>query len=213
MPMRNMLRPVPTSLFIVALLFTGCGSSTHVVQSWHDPAVQVTDGAYNKVLVIGLVKDESTRRIAEDRMASFMNGHGKASYTYLGPDVEAINDAGMNERMRKDGIDGVIIMRLMDQTKEQTYVAGSTYPSYYSNPWGYYGHSYGYYSTPGYVRTDVRYTVETNLYSTKRDGLMWTSTTSTVNPTDLGTTVDEIMQAVYDRMKRDGFVVAAPVAK
>ena len=81
------------------------------------------------------------------------------------------------------------------------------------SPWGYYGHSYGYYSTPGYVRTDVRYTVETNLYSTKRDGLMWTSTTSTVNPTDLGTTVDEIMQAVYDRMKRDGFVVAAPVAK
>ena len=149
---------------LVAL--SGCGSSTSILRSWHDPAVTVTDGAYNKVLVIGLIKDEATRRASEDRMAAFMNGHGVVSYAYLGADVETINEEGMNARMVMDGIDAVLIMRLLDRTKEQTYVPGTVYPTYYRDPWSYYGYSYSAYHSPGYVQTDITYTVETNLYGT-----------------------------------------------
>ncbi len=194
--------------FLLPLLFLlSCSSSTKVVQSWREPSVTVEEGAYNKVLVIALLKDEATRRIAEDRMESMMNGHGKVSYSYLGPDPEAINDTGMNEKMRKDGIDGVLVMRLVDRTREQTIVPGTVYPAYYRSAWGMYGYSYGYYSTPGYVRTDLEYHVETNLYSTKREGLIWTSTTNTLNPETLDGAVHDIMQAVYERMKKDGLVV------
>ena len=206
------MRPI-TQLIVLAIvlsLFSACGSGTKVIQSWHDPAVTVSQGSYNKVLVIGLIKDESTRRIAEDRMVKFLNGRGVTSYTYLGPDVERINAEGMNDRMIQDGIDGVLIMRLVDRKQEQTYVPGTVYPSYYGSPYGYYGYAYPMYSSPGYVRTDETYYVETNLYLTKREGLIWTSTTSSFNPTNLATTVDGIMEEVYWRMKKDGFVVAAP---
>ncbi|MCB0794196.1 MAG: hypothetical protein KDB88_05620 [Flavobacteriales bacterium] len=189
------------------LLLIACGSNTHIVQSWRDPNVTIVDGSYNKVLVICLIKDEGTRRVGEDRMAMFMNGRGVESYRYLGPDVDAINDASTGERMRKDGIDGVVIMRLVDRTKEQTYVPGASYPAYYASPYGYYGYAYPMYATPGYVRTDVNYFVETNLYSTKKEGLIWTSTTSTLNPTDLGNSVEEVMQVVYDKMIAEGFIV------
>ncbi|MFN3874818.1 MAG: hypothetical protein ACK4L7_02760 [Flavobacteriales bacterium] len=200
--------------FVAALsLLAACAPSTKVVQSWREPSVTITEGAYNKVLVIGLIKDEATRRSAEDRMAALMKGHGVASYSYLGPDPEVINEPAMNQRMRNDGIDGVLIMRLLDRSREQTIVPGSVYPTYYYNPWSMYGYSYGFYSTPGYVRVDDRYVVETNLYSTKREGLIWSSTTSTLNPANLDDMVSEVMQVVYQRMKQDGFVVGPAAGK
>lgn len=197
-------------LLIAILFLVSCGSGTRVVQSWHDPAVTVVDGDYDKVLVIALIKDESTRRVAEDHMVKFMNGHGIPSYSYLGMDQDRINDAGMSRKMQNDNIDGVMIMRLANKQTQQTYVPGTTTMGYYGGAWGYYGYAYPIYSTPGYVQTDQIYYVETNLYSPKREGPVWTSQTSTVNPTDLGATVDEIMEAVFWRMKRDGFVVSKP---
>ncbi len=187
-----------------------CSPSTRVVHSWRDPEVTVVDGSYNKVLVICLLKNEATRRVGEDHMVSFMNGHGVASYTIFGDNLEKINEEGMNQKMIEKGVDAVIIMRLMDMSKEQTYVPGSTYPSYYGSPYGYYGYSYGYYSTPGYVSTTTTYTVETNVYSTRRNKLIWSATTNTVDPTELGRTMDDLMQVLWVRMRGDGFIVSAP---
>ncbi len=206
MPATN--RILPLALFL--LMLHGCAPGTQIVTSWRDTDVTIQDGSYNKVLVICLLKDETTRRTGEDHMVRFMNGHGVASYRYLGGDLQAINGAGMNERMVADGIDGVVIMRLVDQNKEQTYVPGTTYPAYYASPWGYYGHGFGYYSTPGYITTTTTYTVETNVYSTRRNGLIWTGTTTTVDPSSLEGTVDDVMQVVYDRMIRDGLIVKTP---
>jgi hypothetical protein len=197
---------------LITLGLAGCSPSTRIVQSWRDPEVTVVDGTYNKVLVISLLKDETTRRIGEDHMVAFMNGHGIASYTIFGDQLEKINEEGMNQKMIDKGVDAVMIMRLVDRQKEQTYVPGSTYPSYYGSPYGYYGYSYGYYSTPGYVSTTTTYTVETNVYSTRRNKLIWSGTTTTVDPTDLGRSVDDVMQALWDRMQRDGFIVSAPPA-
>lgn len=199
----------PLALLLLALL-AGCGPSTHIVTSWSDPNVKVVDGSYNKVLVVCLLKDESTRRVGEDRMVTFLNGHGVASYTIFGDQLEKINEQGMNEKMIASGVDAVMIMRLVDKNKESVYVPGSAYPAYYGSPYGYYGYSYGYYSTPGYVSTTTTYIVETAVYSTRRNALIWTGTTSTVDPTSLTASVDEIMQVVYDRMRKDGLIVNAP---
>ena len=57
------------------------------------------------------------------------------------------------------------------------------------------------YSTPGYVRTDATYYVETNLYSTGSDGRDLDQHHQHLQPHPLETTVDGIMQAVYWQMK------------
>ncbi len=194
-------------------LFVSCGGSTRLVTSWRDPSVTVVEGSLNKILFIALLKDEATRRSAEDHLCTLVKSDGISSYRYLANDVDAINAPGMNDKMIADGIDGVVIMRLVDQTKEQTYVPGSAYPSYYGSPYGFYGYAAPMYYDPGYVRTDVTYTVETNMYSTKLGKLVWTGTTSTVNPTEFGTTLTEIMEAIHFKMVREGFLTTAPKAK
>ncbi|MBL7982564.1 MAG: hypothetical protein JNL52_12230 [Flavobacteriales bacterium] len=190
----------------VAALFIGCGSSTRLVTSWRDPSVSVEEGSLNKVLFVALLKDEATRRAAEDELVARSKAQGVASYAYFGSNVEAINAPGMNDRMINDGIDGVVIMRLVDLTKEQTYVPGTAYPAYYASPYGYYGYAAPMYYNPGYVRTDVTYTIETNIYGTKQGKLVWTGTTSTVNPSDLSTTVREIMEEIHWKMVKEGFL-------
>ncbi|MFN6117921.1 MAG: hypothetical protein ACK46C_18880 [Flavobacteriales bacterium] len=190
----------------IAALFTSCGGSTRLVTSWRDPAVTVQEGSLNKVLFIALLKDEATRRAAEDQLVGLAKSTGVASYNYFGNNIEAINAPGMNDQMIRDGFDGVVIMRLVDLTKEQTYVPGTTYPSYYGSPYGYYGYAAPMYYDPGYVRTDVTYTVETNIYSTKLGKLVWTGTTNTVNPRDLGTSVREIVEQIHWKMVKEGFL-------
>ena len=192
-----------------AVLFIACGSSTRIVTSWRDPSVVIEEGSLNKVLFIALIKDEATRRAAEDELSRLSKANGIASYRYLGPDIEGINAPGMNDKMIADGIDGVVIMRLLDRSKEQTYVPGSAYPAYYASPYGYYGYAAPMFYDPGYVRTDITYTVETNVYSTRMGKLVWTGTTSTVNPTDLIQTVDEIVEAIHFKMVKEGFLTPA----
>jgi hypothetical protein len=189
-----------------AALFIGCGSSTRLVTSWRDPSVSIEEGSLKKVLFVALLKDEATRRAAEDELVARSKAQGVASYTYFGNNIEAINAPGMNDQMIKDGIDGVVILRLVDLTKEQTYVPGTAYPSYYASPYGYYGYAAPMYYDPGYVRTDVTYTIETNIYGTKQGKLVWTGTTSTVNPSDLSTTVREIMEEIHWKMVKEGFL-------
>jgi hypothetical protein len=195
------MRRSPLPLLLVPILLTACGSSTKITQSWRDPAVSYEAGSVKKMLIIALMRDETTRRQTEDELTAQFRGKGVASYGYLGP-LDAELDI---ERLRNDGFDAVMIMRLADVTQEQTYVPGS-YPAYYGSPYGYYGHAYPMYADPGYVRTDMNYRVESNFYSVESQKLVWSGITSTMNPTDLSTAISEIVTAIREKMEREGFL-------
>ena len=204
--MRSPFRPFH---LLFCLLLLGCGSSTRIVQSWRDPEVSVQQGSVKKILVIAMVRDEATRRIAEDELSAQFQGRGISSYGYLGPLPQQIETGPFVERLRNDGFDAMMIMRLVDVTKEQTYVPGS-YPTYYASPYGYYGHAYPLYSDPGYVRTDMSYRVETNFYSVAREKLVWSGVTTSLNPDDISLTLAEIMRAIKEKMVHEGFLTPAP---
>ena len=210
----NMKAPSFTRAFtgIALLTVAACGSSTKVVQSWKAPGAAVEGGAYNKVLVIALIKDEATRRIAEDRMGKFMKGHALTSYSYLGTDGNALHTDGLNEKMKKDGIDGVLIVRLVDVKTDSTYVPSVNNAGYEGGMGdegavGFYDYAYPMYSSAGYVEADHTYVVETKLFSPEKKLPLWTCITTTLNPTDISSSVDDIMAAVYAKMKQDGFLI------
>ncbi len=191
------------------LILAACGSSTRITQSWRDPAVSYEAGQVKKMLIIALMRDETTRRQIEDELVAQFRGKGVSSYGYIGVLPQQIEVEPFVQRLHDDGFDAVMIMRLADVTQEQTYVPGS-YPSYYGSPWGYYGHAYPMYADPGYIRTDMTYRVETNFYSVASQKLVWSAVTSTMNPDNLSTTVTEIVTAIREKMEREGFLRTAP---
>ncbi|MDQ6469627.1 hypothetical protein RB619_03145 [Flavobacterium sp. LHD-80] len=201
-------------LLITILSLSGCGSNTSIVNSWRDPDITVAQEEFKKVLVVALVKDEASRRITENRIAS-SNPVFKTSYQYLTV-TDQLNKEQKLKILQDENFDGVVTMRLVSKEKETNYVPGTYTGMYYggfdgmyTGMYGYgFGNWYGMYSPnfydPGYYQETTSYMVETNIFSLKQNKLIWTGTTESQYVTDLGQTVDAIMQAVVKEMRKDG---------
>jgi hypothetical protein len=193
---RALIAPV---LFV--LILASCGPSTKISKSWMDPSVSAaTWQPFKKVLVLGLVKEEGTRRIIEDKLAAQFPGRAVQSYSYLSA-ADTV-DADVEAKLIKDGFDGVVLMRLANVDQSTSYVPGTTYGGFY----GYRGYGYGMYGTQGYYQEDKTYNVETNFYSLKPPKLLWSGTTASMNPTKLSSTLDDIIMALKDEFKQKGLL-------
>jgi hypothetical protein len=202
-------------ILLAAIILSGCGSNTSIVSSWRDPKITVAQEHFKKVLVVALVKDEASRRTAENRIAA-SNEIFKTSYQYLNESTSQLTKEQKLKILQDENFDGVITMRLVSTEKETNYVPGTYTGMYYggfdgmyTNVYGYgFGNWYGMYSPsfydPGYYQETTSYMVETNIFSLKENKLIWTGTTKSEYVTDLGQTVDAIMQAVVAEMKKDG---------
>ncbi|TRX42969.1 hypothetical protein [Flavobacterium restrictum] len=203
-------------LVIVSCIFmASCGSNTAIVNSWRDPDTTIANQEFKKVLVVALVKDEATRRTTENRIAS-SNPIFHSSYSFLnGTNLDLTKEQKI-KILNDENFDGVVTMRLVSTEKETSYVPGTNTSLYYGGMGGMYSGMYGYgfgnwygmYSSnfynSGYYQETTYYLVETNIFSLKENKLIWTGTTKSSNITDIGTTVDAIMQAVVGEMKKDG---------
>jgi len=171
-----------------------------------EPGATVTQGSPNKTLVIGIVKDETSRRVIEDQLVKRLNGKAVASYTMLTLDLlKEASEATLKQKLTEGQFTHVLMMRLADVEKETSYVPGTT-TAYYGGYGRYYGYGASFYSSPGYYTTDKNYFIETTVYTINPDKLVWTGTTKTVNPTKIEKTVNEIADVVSDKMKKDGFL-------
>lgn len=191
---------------VVSITLFSCSTPTKIIKSWHEPESKFDASAANKILIIALVKDETSRRIIEDQLVKRIGTNASSSYRMIPPDM--LTDASeekLSEKLKQDKYAYVLVMRLADVEKETSYVQGTT-TAYYGGYGRYYHYGASMYSTPGYYTTDKNYFVETTAYSVNPDKLVWTGTTKTVNPTKLEKVVTEIADVVSDKMRSDGFL-------
>ncbi len=189
---------IPISL--IGFMFA-CGPSTKLEKSWADPSFNTaTTKPFAKVLIIAPLKDAASQRSAEDKIAKQLKqGVGVQSYTYLTP--ADTNKNAVDQKVLKDGFDGIITMQLKEVEKSTSYVQGSSYGHYGYR--GYYG--YGSYS-PGYYTEDKTFMVETNLFSIRENKLLWSGTTSSLNPTSFEKTMDQIIYTIKYELQKKGFL-------
>jgi len=198
---------IPLSL--IGLMFA-CGPSTKLEKSWADPAFNANMQPFAKVLVIAPLRDENSQRIAEDKIVSKLKKGvtGVQSYQYLQPSDTAI--ATVESKLVKDGFDGIILMRLTTVEKSMTYNPGTSYGGYYGGYYGYRGYGYGgYYGagySPGYYSEDKTFLVETNFYRISDRKLLWSGTTSTLNPTSLDKSLDQIIYTIKYELQKKGIL-------
>ncbi len=198
-------------IFIAAifgiLTISSC-SSTKIISTWREPNKEISLQKLKKVLVVALFQDETSRRKAEDQMVGYFYGKGVASYDYLDKSISEKNEDVIREKIKKDGFDGALTMRLLDVDKENVYSRGnmSMYPPYYNNFSSYYFRNWGYYANPDYYLTTKIYTVETNVFSIKEDKIIWTGITKTTDPSGVVKMTEEIGKAVFNEMVKQGFI-------
>ena len=199
--MKNLL----LSLLVICTIYS-CGPSTKIEKSWVQPGARVAPDPQNKVMVIALVKDETSRRVIEDELVKRIKTPAVASYQFLTTEmIKAASDEALNNMITKENFTHILLMRLADIEKETSYVPGTT-TGYYGGYGMYYGYGAAMYSTPGYYTTDKNYFIETTIYSVSPNKLLWTGTTKTVNPSKVNKAVNEIADVVVAKMKQDGFL-------
>jgi hypothetical protein len=162
----------------------------------------------NKVLVVAFLRDEASRRVAEEQMAALLKGKAIPSYAYFGEEIKSLNETAVRELLQRDDFDGAVVMRLVDVSKEVNYTPGNTntYPFYFKTFGGYYRRGWNYYSTPERYYTTRSYSVETNVYSMKQDKLIWSGLTETTDPGGVDKLVAEISTTICKKMMDEGFI-------
>ena len=206
--MKKYLLLFPALLSTLAFL-NGCGPSTRIVNSWRDPDVVVHTNELHKFVVAALLKNESVRRETDDKMASLNPGKAVPSYKIFGSTQIKESDEYYMNKLKQEGYDGVVILRITKVDKDSRYVPGS-YPAYYGSWQGYYGVAWGGYYDPGYYTTDKTFYVEVNVYSLPRDKLVWTGVTATINPSSGNELFNAVINSVQQKMKDEGFLVTGP---
>ena len=198
-----MIRITFLSLFLLSLV--ACGPSTHIVDSWRDPNVVIDTADVHQFVVGALLKNPAIRRQVEDDMAARFPGKAVQSYKELGEAELKEDEEVYNQKLKRDGFDGVVLMRLVDVNNSTRYVPGNIQP-YYRSWRGYWRYSWTGFYDAGYYTTDKAYDVEITVYSLKRNKLIWTANTTTINPPDRGELFTSVSKVVLARMKKEGFL-------
>jgi hypothetical protein len=171
------------------LFLAGC-SSTTVTGSWKNPDFT---GTVHKIYIVGIAKQDTTRRIFEDEFSRNLEGYGAtgiSSYRDL-PDPQQATKESIAERVAKNGADSVLMTRMIGKRTEEVVTPGRI-TSYNTGP--YYGYPYPYYRQWGNYY-DQRYetiyepatvtqyqvvTIEANLYEARTGELIWSAQLDTV---------------------------------
>ena len=170
------------SLFVIAflLLFTSC-ASTKLTGSWKDDQYS---GTIKKVLVIGMSKKSTVKRLFEMEFARQFKALGidAVSGFRVLPSEFKLDKAVLVAKVKELNIDAVLITRLIDKKTIETYYPGGVYASthgYYNDMHDFYGRSYDYIFVPGRRYEQEILHLETNLYDTGTEKLIWSALSKT----------------------------------
>jgi hypothetical protein len=205
------------ALAAAGLLLASC-SSTYLNSSWKDPAYT---GKVKNVYIIGIAKQDTTRRVFEDefdRQLAAFGITGQSSYRDM-PNSEEIDEAKIVANVKSNGADAVLMALATGKRTEEVVNPGRV-SSYGSGP--YYGGRGGYGGYRGYgnyynQRREVIYepatitqfevvTVEANLFDTKTKEMIWSAQLETVIESDMQTLLKEFIETVIKDMDSKGLL-------
>lgn len=175
---------------LLAGLLGGC-ASTQITSAWKDP--DFSRVPFRKVLVVFQHADPALRQRMERAMAAEIANAVPSHALFSDQDVRDVER--VKARVREEGFDSTVIMRLVGVEREVSYVPGRLYaaPAYYRDFWGYWGYGWRSVYEPGYLRSDRVVKVATNVYSVADDKLVWASESETFNPSSLREAVAEVV--------------------
>ena len=209
-----MILKVKISVFILAtFILTGC-SSTSVTGVWKKS--DFTGQPFQSILVVGLTKDESNKNIWEDTMADQLKqvGVNATTSTQCFPGDNEITKDEILRYVSDKGMDAVLVTRLVDTKKEEAYYPptggfyggggyyGGGRHSYYNN----FGSYYNTVSTPGYTASYTTVILETNLYDSASQTLIWSMSSDTFDPASSNKLAQSVSKKVAQALQKDNMV-------
>ena len=173
---------------ILLALLAGC-ASTSIVEQWQSPDYK--GGPFKRLLVVGVTKEATVRRIFEDEFVRQLRARGTdavASYTLI-PEDGQVDRPRLERAVKESGADGVIITRVVKVEQRTQIVPGTpAFPGFGTDIYGHYGTGWGGvwtgYASPPAVFQYEEVRVETKLFAARDAALVWAAQSEVFAPTD-----------------------------
>ena len=200
-----------TIAVVVILFTTGC-ATVKITASWMNKE-KAKPGMYKSVLITALGNNMEARTTLENDLANAAKARGLKAVKSLDVFPPGFKPSEDNKelilnKIREKGCDAIFTVALLNTKTETRYVPGSTtygpvarYP-YYGNFWGYYSYGYAVVQEPGYYTTDKTYFIESNLYDTATEEIVWSVQSEAYNPTDFASFSSEYTKLLVKELDR-----------
>ena len=201
------------ALILGAALLGGCAAPTVLNTQWANPQF-AGKPPMRSVLVMGITKDPTNRRVFEDRMVAQLATRGvRAVPSYrFAPDAGAVEQVKLEQAVREAGVAGVLLTRVVNVTEQVNVTPGMVM----GPPRGYgFGGFYGFYGgmwatsyvVPPTVYTTQHVAADTRLFETADFTLVWSgSTTTTPGSGSVDALFQQFSQLIVDALAKDGLV-------
>jgi len=176
--------------------------------TWKAPGAAGVTYAGKKVVGLIVSDDLSLRMSAEEALARELTARGAqgvAAYRVI-PREEIRNVDSAKRWFEQSGAAGVVVMRVVDLSKEKIPTSVIWTGATYGSLWDYYPYAWGSAIAIGPGRTETRVVVETLIFDVPGNRLLWAGTSETVNPKDAQATVKGIVVSAAEQMKKDVFI-------
>jgi hypothetical protein len=208
---RQALVTISASVILsIALLGFPAGAETKAkfTSTWKAPGAVGITYAGKKVVGLIVSDDLSLRMSAEEALARELTARGAqgvAAYRVI-PGEEIRNKDNAKRWFEQTGAAGVVIMRIVDLSKEKIPSAVIWTGATYGSLWDYYPYAWGSAIAIGPGRTETKVVVETLIFDIAGNRLLWAGTSESVDPKDAQATVKAIVASAVEQMKKDGLI-------
>jgi hypothetical protein len=186
-------------LSAAAVLLVASCASVSVTNQWKDPSWSGPPAT--NVLVIGVSRSDTTRRLFEDTFVRDLTAAGvRASASYASIPPGDGGSAKLGDVVKSTGSDAVLVTRV--QRVEDRINVTPTGPGY-GGFYGWYGGAWA--STPEVTQTTL-VTLETSVWDPRTEKLVWTVTTRGVLSSDIPRTTQQLSATLIPKMKADGII-------
>ncbi len=179
-----------------------CATSTPVME-WQDPAYS---GAVDKILIIAAIERSTRRRVFEDSFVEALSSRGKEaipSYTLLTTGIE-ISRGKVEAAIQGKNLDAVLVTRLLGVKENEEYHP----PTYYDHHRGYhryYTHALESSKSGSYRKFKIL-VLETNLYDTATQKLIWSMQSESIETSTPRHQIEEQINLTIDRLSERGLI-------
>lgn len=207
------MRKIAAVLTMTILGFSlfGCaGSSSELIQTHVE---EDREGRPIKnALIIVVVDDQQIRKIFEKHFKDWLIAKG--SEAVISVDELPVEMGVKLEKeaivavVHKHGNDTILITHIVGL--EQTEVFNRSRPRFYNDYYAFYDYSWDYVTWPTEYRENVKIRLETRLYDTKTESLIWAGETQLVNPKNTGEAIGQVVKGVVTDLGKNGLLSQKP---
>ena len=193
---------------VMFTLTLGACSSTELTSVWVD---EINTRALNSILVVGISESPEKQKLYEDTFVTLLQKRGidaKAGYTEFLYDDAQTTDSILAQ-LQTVNTEALLVTHALGVDNESVYHPPrmeSVPHTYYDSFSGYYRTVYRYVHVPGYTSNHVVVRLETNLYDSATQELLWSAQSKSVDPASLEKLISELANEVTSELRATGFI-------